>query len=688
MTLRSAFARAPKRHAVWVTLATGLGCVLLALAFRPKESRDTPSGPKGTRNPVSNVEPAIDDDAPPSRLLDPESSRTQPSVADDAPAATAATAQAAAAALEIAGSVILHGSSEARPTVELALVGLSRFQAQPRTTEPVDENLAFRANVSRWLSRVVDDGLAIEVKATCPGFAADAVTVTRDTIAQALRDAPDDRCVRVQLVLESGCRVIGRVVTADGRAVPGATVALHVRASTRVRPAILIRTETKADGRFELTTAHYDELRLNVFADEHPALHRDLTTARAKTVDCGTIELEPGALIRGRIVPSAPDFPKGAVRMSLVKGGEGKGETLDCGNVSLYWNGERFEHYVRLTWTDDEGRFEFAGLLPGSFALSVNGPESSCVWGNVDHCWMHVSAPDENVVFTVDVPLSRFEVYDDLGPVAAANVTLQAPNATYTCETGLTGMSNWITSPDVPCRVTVSHADHRSATFDWVTPSNGGVAAREIELQRADNDGALRLKVEDEQSRPVTSVVATFDSAGDPSTAASFERWDDSHQGSFAFRRLPVGRYDVLIHAKSTELDHAFLLDARLRVQLAPGKTTTEKLQLRTGGRMELRVREHDGALSKARCTIVDARGVEVPVAFCTTDPLTGTIYTDPYRPMRAGLPPDIWAAVRDSLEPGRYSMRVACDSGSVLTREFEIVKGQCLRLDIECGAQ
>jgi beta-lactamase regulating signal transducer with metallopeptidase domain/protocatechuate 3,4-dioxygenase beta subunit len=155
--------------------------------------------------------------------------------------------------------------------------------------------------------------------------------------------------------LEKGVRVVGRLVGADERAVRGRVVlqALDgVEAPSRLNEQM--RAVAGADGRFALAGLPRGVHTLAVFPVGYAAARAEVSiSGREPVVDIGDVRLETGLIVRGRVHDASGGPVKGAV---VRASGTGPSERRGASG-----SGE----------SEEDGRFVVAGLEKGAYRVTA-----------------------------------------------------------------------------------------------------------------------------------------------------------------------------------------------------------------------------------------------------------------------------------------------------------------------------
>lgn len=162
----------------------------------------------------------------------------------------------------------------------------------------------------------------------------------------------------VNIELEEGAALVGRVVATDGEPIAGATVRMFENAYTRLPISKLlygefseltkpVTTDDEGRFRFEHLAAGRVQLRASA-AGRMPLVRRDVEVAGVGATDLGDLVLGLGGTVKGAVIHATGGFARGA-RVSL-RSADGEMET---------------------TKTNNDGEFVFANVTPGEYTLSA-----------------------------------------------------------------------------------------------------------------------------------------------------------------------------------------------------------------------------------------------------------------------------------------------------------------------------
>jgi hypothetical protein len=169
----------------------------------------------------------------------------------------------------------------------------------------------------------------------------DHVRVTRDNVLGGSRD--------IELVLDAGLMIAGRVVDRDGNPVPEFTLIVQ-RPAGLVRPVVATRSQIDPAGRFALRVAPGD---YELIASAH-GLARNAPLAVAAGASDAVLVLGAGAVLRGQVIASDDQTPIG--RATVVLFAPSPGSDVDQPRAV----------------TRADGSFELAGIPGGRVVVRVH----------------------------------------------------------------------------------------------------------------------------------------------------------------------------------------------------------------------------------------------------------------------------------------------------------------------------
>jgi hypothetical protein len=203
--------------------------------------------------------------------------------------------------------------------------------------------IAGRDGIARIEGAAADEDLTVHV--TANGFRAADVDVAADA------KSPND------VVLSRGVRVIGRVVHAkSGESAGPGDVLLHNRGAQRV----VAFDET---GIIDIGGLDEGQLALEIRAHGLAPLVLDARTVVAdETWDLGTLQMNDGRSLTGRVIARDDDAPIAGARIRALRRGDPDAALAVVMNDWI------------ATTSDDDGAFAVSGLAEGSHVVLVDAP--------------------------------------------------------------------------------------------------------------------------------------------------------------------------------------------------------------------------------------------------------------------------------------------------------------------------
>lgn len=433
----------------------------------------------------------------------------------------------------------------------------------------------------------VEPGLALNLVATAPGFAPETVGLPPLEPGQAHGE--------VHLVLELGRTGFGRVLGPGDEPVAGARVTLHPSAgddlpSWRRRPGPTggrgaghpLQAATDAGGRFEIPDLPAGSYRIAVKASGFaPAVIPGVEVAgEARSVDLGTIFLDPGVHLEGRVTdPTGAPLEAARVAVQLQEGP--LAGVLDAGVVE-----------PRMAVTDAEGRFEIPDLAPQQrleLRVSKNGYAAKTVEG--------LRAPAEEPVEIVLQPGGRVEgvvVDADGAPVRDARVSVG--------ELMRLSMGRKLVRPHHPSGLASTGEDGRFVVSDLPTgelalgaTKKGYLPSQIHQLEIEPGAVPEDVRVVLERGATVTGRVLGPDGAPLPRASVRHVgslsldgRAQTDGDGRFRLEAVPLG-------PGSLEADHESFSRVVRDVEVEPGEQVVD-FQLERGRSLSGRVVDENGA--------------------------------------------------------------------------------------------
>lgn len=466
----------------------------------------------------------------------------------------------------------------------------------------------------------------------------------------------------VELALERGGGLRGRVVDAGGEPVAGAVVLSEIDTLAQVIHHDLGRAEpwmaasrTGEDGAFELPHLTPGEHVLRASRPGYaPSWSPPVRVAAGATAEL-EIEVAPGGSVVGRVHhPDGRPWP-GAIVVAAHIDLEGRQRIMSYG----------------LGVTDGAGRLEIHDLPPGAFAIVHVGDDEGGELASPNMRYVQVRAGETTEVSFPEEREGRTRLHgrvlDERGePVPGCGLSLEPvgadadrrPEDWQAMRCDEEGRYEFPALVPGRYHVFIGHDfGNDMALHGTVDVGEWPEQAHDLHVATAGLEGLVRA--EDGAPVPMTAVIVGIPD-GEREGFAGKAVTDD--QGRYRFAYLPAGEYRLIAWPAASEL----ALGVRDGVRVAPlGRTTAEDLVLRPGGRLEVVASDARGdPVVGARATLIDERGRALPADWLPAGDGAGRLRTPP-------------------LEPGRWSVSLAREGFEPATVEARVRAGETVEVPI-----
>lgn len=353
-----------------------------------------------------------------------------------------------------------------------------------------------------------------------------------DGVTSPLAPTPGQEIEGVEIRLREPARITGRVLGADGRPLPGASVAARPEPTGDGRdPAgtpgafTPLPVKTGADGGFTIAGLSPGPWSLAIRAPGHLLSRREgVVVAEGEAAEAGAIRLEAGLAIAGTVADLEGAPIRGA-RVEIVPGSDVDAALFAADRV----------------WTDAAGRFSFDALPPGTYGLTVFAP------GYAPEL-REIAAGGQEVAFRLEA-----------GKTIEGRVLLPdgtpAPGIVVTARGADGGTARAVSGPGGEFRFTELHsgdfridaAPERPGGPDGVVSGPDVRETTMVGVPAGARDVEIRLKpglaiagvVVTAEGTPVAGATVIARGPGPEAFAATDER------GAFRLRRLSPGEYTI-----------------------------------------------------------------------------------------------------------------------------------------------
>jgi hypothetical protein len=406
----------------------------------------------------------------------------------------------------------------------------------------------------------------------------------------------------VDVVLDTGARVRGRLVGESGEGVRGQAVVREVDGETSRTLDELLRAEAGPDGRFAIEAVPPGSHAVSATAPGYGTKRVEVSVGRGDNdVDLGDVPLETGLIIRGRVHDRAGVPVADAMVRSVRPRGIAAG--------------------VREATTDADGRFVMAGLDPGTWRVMVTAPGFGAAEKQVE-----AGAENVDIALTPAGAITGIAVDDGDKPIESFQVSARPAQRGERIMMGPGGKN--VASPDGrfvlddvgegTYVVQVWAPDRASATVSDVAVTSGATA--DVGRVRLATGGSVRGTVVDASGAAVAGAsVAVRGPGRDFMSMASLDAATATSDpaGAFELRGVALGAAEVVA-------THPSYAEGRVGIEVDPAKGPTEaRVVVTQGGRIEGFVRKRDGTAVAGITLSVSLPGRASPSlrpTFLTTD--------------------------------------------------------------------
>ncbi len=506
------------------------------------------------------------------------------------------TTPAAGDAWRVAGRVRAHGAvplADAEVRVEMKVAGETRALGETRTA--ADGTYEVVAPALGELDPLSASLCEISASVEAPHHAPGRALATFDAHA-------GDHTVRLDVRVEPGERLTGRIVDAHAKPVADASVRLSVAsAKGGVAGFVLVQeVQSGTNGRFDLGFLSAARYHLSARADGIGTAFVDALDLGADAPrDLGDVALAGGDPIAGTVThtggePAAffeiwafdADFAAQPDAMSLVVRRAPDVERADGLTVTR-------------TWTDASGRFELKGLRPGQYVL--RSPDTRAVLE--PH-----QARFEPGVKDLDVQLQSSSIVvhvrdEDGRPVRGANVRLtelstlpdgthEAAGSRVVTARGTDASAVFCADPEAPYAIDAYTQSRRSAEVFVTLSQNEFVHDVDVLLPRKQAMGRIQLDVQGEDGRPLEHLQVELHTSVTRARREDVGLIESDEHGLLP--PVPCGTYDLFVgYAPGTDRDH-FPVRTQQPVTVAAGDPARVSLRPHRGARVRVTL-EVDG---------------------------------------------------------------------------------------------
>ncbi len=435
------------------------------------------------------------------------------------------------------------------------------------------------------------------------------------------RDEGSEYRIDVDLEFLRLSTVSGSVIEATGSPMAGATVAVFAFAADGEAPALLATQPSREDGSFLFELESCGRIAVAAHFEGFTAATREADLPCERQIELPPLRLTSGVCIRGAVRTNDRDRSIAglSVRVRPVDAFDSSGQVF-VGQRSFQWTSIGLQPHYRSTKTDDQGEFEYCGLLPGSYSVYVDGSSSGCSLPAAGTSIV-VTAPVEGVVLEIAHPLVRFSVTHDGQPVFGAFVSLRPTEPVFKCLTNHSGLVEIGVPPGVAYTAEVG-AEGLETTAIGVAPlASGEVRLEKVALKKLTSGGTLKLSIEAQTREPIERACVVLERVRDGVPVLESTRFLDPRviDDLVTLANIPPDRYRVAVRATHCHNLRTMLAPEVFEIDIGAGQTVSRSVSFARGGRVQVRIRNPEGAVLPAWCWVESGDAVRWPLHFTPT---------------------------------------------------------------------
>ena len=339
----------------------------------------------------------------------------------------------------------------------------------------------------------------------------------------------------IDIALDVGQRITGRVLGPDGAPVPQARVSANLRGVTTGRPGrrdgnfCFQQTRTDVNGRFVL--------------DSLPGSYRHVIHIEAAELARVDTRLDP--------TPAGESIDMGDVSLSTSRTLTGVWETengvpIKHAPISLHAKGDagvrRHPMHFEQGITDAQGRFQFAGISAGQYVLNARLPDVRLCQNESHDVEIAASvAPTHVKIVSYNVRGLTVRVEAEDGtPIAKAAIVVPGTGSKALMETvtDASGQARMLATTAVT-RIVVTPRE--GETYAYVPPRAVGANETDITITLVRAEETTGTAV-DKEGKPVAQAAISIERDGKRVRSIFTE-----NDGSFAIRLAPADVVDLLL---------------------------------------------------------------------------------------------------------------------------------------------
>jgi len=496
--------------------------------------------------------------------------------------------------------------------------------------------------------------------------------------------ATDEDTQAIDVVLDAGGRLTGRVLDVRGVPVDGARASLVVAGSLPGRDELSLVHETTTDtnGLFELGFLSGGEVVVHVRASGvGSARVDDLRVEAGADTDLGDITLAGTGILGGRVTYPGGDPARTLELWAVPEALADRAHALALARRGTLAREEGVGLTLDRTHTGDDGSFRFTGLAEGRYTILTEHKEQQLAPLGAVH-----ATGSQSVTLVLGSRRLRIAVRaSDNRPLPGARVTLTplaedergtrvSGPAQHAVARGEGASCDFEVPAGTPLAIRVTAPDCHAVDERIVFASGERERLHTVVLYPASTSGTIRLDVRDERGEPFENlrVWVLAESSGIALLGFDGIAPDENNRVG----PLPPGRYGLAVWPQAAtsgdNLSSAFPVEATTPVEVTPNAETFVALVARSGGHVRLTVsvphgselaldpdEENYGALTRRRRTARRLRQHGAQATFVDEDEHQLPVHFQTAGGLEMLLLPGTTGLVNDLLECGIWTVRV-----------------------------
>jgi len=464
--------------------------------------------------------------------------------------------------------------------------------------------------------------------------------------------------------------VRGVIVDEDASPIVGGGVALIQGGERSETLRQLVRVATSADGAFSIIatpSTNADGLLVSAGGFAPTLVPRSI--AGGSLVDFGTIALNRGVSIRGRVVSSFPIEERAPTVLAQIEiGGQIMSDTI---TGQLWWSDGQLYQGSESAQVSADGTFELTGLARADYRIELRRAKHASRARKAQSV-QRVTAPADGVELFDRGALIKLQPRDRVTkePIRTNNMMVRVEG-----ETWLPG--GWAAADYGEPRAihfdafaefkgVASIVGYRDIEFAFVAPAEGQTLSRDIYFDAIPEFRDVMFRVVTEDGDPVRRISAAIKWAGGPDDSRLITTIQPSSEdGRFVAKSMPSAPLRLTVSSARNRVAGDPNLLVPSTVDVGPGPTDELTIVLQFGGLVELQVTNSAGRPLPATCKWLEPANLQETNRWMDEGP--------PIVEFEGWVGPQGQAKFVRPLLPGVYKMEIGYEGYTPKPIEFEI---------------